>query len=153
KKTKARLEFRGPEGLVAAVPGEAVLLKPGDPAESAMTLIDDPEHGSRSFRGELELAMFGGRRAIRVVNVVGLEDYVHGVVSAEMPQRAPLEALKAQAVVARTHAYFIMTTTKRHRKEGYDLCDEQHCQVYGGRRAETERTRAVVRDTRGKIAA
>ncbi|UPT76114.1 MAG: SpoIID/LytB domain-containing protein [Elusimicrobiota bacterium] len=83
---------------------------------------------------------------------MGLEDYTHGVVSAEMPQRAPLEALKAQAVVARTHALYIKTVTRRHKKEGYDLCDEQHCQVYGGIRAETERTRAVVSDTRGRVA-
>ncbi len=153
KKTgRARLEFRSPEGKVAAVPGDVVRIKPAEPATSALTLEDDPAHAPRAFRGDLELALFGGRRTIRVVNILGLEDYTHGVVSVEMPQRSPLEALKAQAVVARTHALFIKTVTKRHRKEGYDLCDEQHCQVYGGLRAETERTRAVVADTRGRVA-
>ena len=152
KKSKVHLEMRGPDGLVAAVPGDAVLLKPSDPAKSAFTLEDDPDHTPRAFRGELEFALFSGRKTIRVVNVLGLEDYTHGVVSSEMPQRAPLEALKAQAVVARTHAYFIKTVTKRHRKEGYDICDEQHCQVYGGLHAETDRTRAVVQDTRGRVA-
>lgn len=152
KKGRSRLEFHASDGRVAAVPGDAALLKPMEPATSALTLEDDPEHSPRSFRGDLELALFGGRRTIRVVNIIGLEDYTHGVVSAEMPQRAPFEALKAQAVVARTHALFIKTVTKRHRKEGYDLCDEQHCQVYGGRRAETERTRSVVVDTRGRVA-
>lgn len=143
----ARLEFHSTDGRVAAVPGDAALLRPLEPATSALTLDE-----SRAYRGDLELAMHGGRRTIRVVNVIGLEDYTHGVVSAEMPQRAPLEALKAQAVVARTHALYIKTVTRRHRKEGYDLCDEQHCQVYGGRRAETARTRAVVVDTRGRVA-
>jgi SpoIID/LytB domain protein len=152
KKSKVRLEFHSSDGRVAAVPGDAALLKPLEPATSSLTLEDDPEHTPRAFRGDLELALFGGRRTIRVVNIIGLEDYTHGVVSAEMPQRAPFEALKAQAVVARTHALFIKTVTKRHRKEGYDLCDEQHCQVYGGRRAETERTRSVVVDTRGRVA-
>lgn len=152
KKSRSRLEWRSEDGRVAAVPGDAVLLRGIDPPTSALTLVDDPDHASRSFRGELELALYGGRRTIRVVNVVGLEDYTHGVVSAEMPQRAPLEALKAQAVVARTHALFIKTVTKRHRKEGYDVCDEQHCQVYGGLKAETERTRAVVSGTRGRVA-
>ncbi len=152
KKSRTRLEFRASDGKVAAIPGDAVLLKGEDPANSALTLEDDPEHAPRSFRGDLELALFAGRRTIRVVNIVGLEDYTHGVVSAEMPQRAPFEALKAQAVVARTHALFIKTVTKRHRKEGYDLCDEQHCQVYGGMHAETERTRSVVTDTRGRVA-
>ncbi|MCR4296946.1 MAG: SpoIID/LytB domain-containing protein, partial [Elusimicrobia bacterium] len=143
----ARLEFHSANGRVAAVPGIAALLRPLEPETSTFTLEDD-----RVYRGDLELALYGGRRTIRVVNVISLEDYTHGVVSAEMPQRAPLEALKAQAVVARTHALYIKTVTRRHRKEGYDLCDEQHCQVYGGRRAETERTRAVVVDTRGRVA-
>lgn len=147
KSIPARLEFHSTDGRVAAVPGEAALLRPLEPETSTFTLEDN-----RTYRGEIELAMHGGRRTIRVVNVIGLEDYTHGVVSAEMPQRAPLEALKAQAVVARTHALYIKTVTRRHRKEGYDLCDEQHCQVYGGRRAETERTRAVVVDTRGRVA-
>ncbi len=152
KKGRSRLEFHSSDGRIAAVPGDIALLKPIEPATSALTLIDDPEHTPRAFRGDLELALFGGRRTIRVVNIIGLEDYTHGVVSAEMPQRAPFEALKAQAVVARTHALFIKTVTKRHRKEGYDICDEQHCQVYGGMRAETARTRSVVTDTRGRIA-
>ena len=152
KKGRSRLEFHSADGRTVAVPGDLALLKPLEPANSALTLVDDPEHTPRAFRGDLELALFGGRRTIRVVNIIGLEDYTHGVVSAEMPQRAPFEALKSQAVVARTHALFIKTVTKRHRKEGYDICDEQHCQVYGGMRAETARTRSVVTDTRGRIA-
>ncbi len=143
----ARLELHCTDGRVAAVPGEAVLLRPLEHETSTFSLEDN-----RVYRGDLELALYGGRRTIRVVNVISLEDYTHGVVSAEMPQRAPLEALKAQAVVARTHALYIKAVTRRHRKEGYDLCDEQHCQVYGGRRAETERTRAVVVETRGRVA-
>ncbi|MBI4060946.1 MAG: SpoIID/LytB domain-containing protein, partial [Elusimicrobia bacterium] len=152
KKIRARLEFRSADGKVAAVPGDLVLLRSDESPAALLTLADDPARAPRAFRGDLELALFGGRRTIRVVNILDLEDYKHGVVSAEMPQRAPLEALKAQAVVARTHALFIKTVTKRHRKDGYDICDEQHCQVYGGQRAETERTRAVVADTRGRIA-
>ncbi len=152
KKSRSRLEFRSSDGEVAAVPGDSVLLKGLDPASSALTLEDDPDHTPRVFRGDLEFSLYGGRRTIRVVNIIGLEDYTHGVVSAEMPQRAPLEALKSQAIVARTHALFIKTVTKRHRKEGYDVCDEQHCQVYGGLRAETDRTRAVVEETRGRVA-
>ena len=152
KKGRSRLELRGPDGRPYPAPGDAVRLVPDELGPTTLTIEDDTR-GSRAFRGELELAMTGGRRVLRVVNVLGLEDYTHGVVSSEMPQRAPLEALKAQAVVARTHALYIRLVTRRHRKEGYDVCDEQHCQMYNGLRAETERTRAVVRDTRGRIAA
>lgn len=151
KKKRSRLTLHGPGKRLAAVPGDAVAIVPEDPASSLLTLVDD-DKGGRAFRGELELALAGGRRTIRVVNTLGLEDYTHGVVSAEMPVRAPLEALKAQAVVARTHALYIITVTKRHRKDGYDLCDEQHCQVYGGQRAETPKTRSVVDATRGQAA-
>jgi stage II sporulation protein D len=86
------------------------------------------------------------------VNVVNLEDYTEGVVGAEMPSSSPLEALKAQALIARTHALFIKTISKRHKKEGYDVCDGQHCQVYAGLHAENERTRSAVAATRGRVA-
>ncbi len=152
KKSRSRLELRARDGRVAAVPGEGILIKPADYASSALTIEDDPEHTPRAFRGELEMTLFKNRRGIIIVNIVGLEDYTHGVVSAEMPERAPLEALKAQAVIARTHAYYIKSMTRKHKKEGYDLCDSQHCQVYDGLRAETDRTRAVVAETRGRIA-
>jgi|CXWL01.1.fsa_nt_gi SpoIID/LytB domain protein len=152
KKSRSRLELRARDGRVAAVPGDGITIKPADYASSALTLEDDPEHTPRAFRGELELTLFKNRRGIIIVNIIGLEDYTHGVVSSEMPERAPFEALKAQAIIARTHAYYIKSMTRKHKKEGYDLCDSQHCQVYDGLRAETERTRVVVADTRGRIA-
>ncbi|MEK7522310.1 MAG: SpoIID/LytB domain-containing protein [Patescibacteria group bacterium] len=52
--------------------------------------------------------------------------------------------------MARTHALYLMRYMKR-RHQGYDLCDEQHCQVYKGLRAESQRSREVVDATRGKI--
>jgi len=73
------------------------------------------------------------------------------VVSSEMPIKSPVEALKAQAVMARTHALYIKKMTHRHKKEGYDLCDGEHCQVYGGVRSESERSRDVVDATRGRV--
>jgi stage II sporulation protein D len=58
----------------------------------------------REYRGEVELVP--DRTGVTVVNRVGLESYVLGVVSAEMGRRAPedLEALRAQSVVSRTYA-------------------------------------------------
>jgi SpoIID/LytB domain protein len=156
KSAKARLEMRGPDGQIRAVPGDLVRLEPEDPVHGALSLEDDPSKGGpfalgRTMRGALEVALFGRRRSLRLVNVLNLEDYVEGVVGAEMPSVSPLEALKAQALIARTHALFIKRVSKRHKKEGYDICDEQHCQVYSGLRAENERTRAAVVATRGAI--
>jgi len=157
KKVRSRLELHGPDGQIRAVPADAVILVPEEPAKSALSLEDDPERGGplsagRSLRGGIEVALWSRRRWLRLVNIVDLENYTHGVVGAEMPASSPLEALKAQAVIARTHALFIKTVTRRHRKDGYDVCDEQHCQVYAGLRVETERTRAVVAGTRGRVA-
>jgi stage II sporulation protein D len=153
KKGRTRLELHGPHKRVAAVPGDAVKLVLDEPAKDVFQLVDVPEREKWEYRGELEIALYGGRRSLRLVNIVGMEDYVHGVVSAEMPNRSPLEALKAQAVMARTHVYYLKTIHRfRHKKEGYDICDEQHCQVYAGQHAETERTRAVVQATRGLVA-
>lgn len=153
KPGRTRLELHGPGRRVAAVPGDAVRLVLEDPAKGVFQLVDVPEREKWEYRGELEVALHGGRRTLRLVNVVNMEDYVHGVVSAEMPNRSPLEALKAQAVMARTHVYYLKTVHRfRHKKEGYDICDEQHCQVYAGQHAETERTRAVVEGTRGLVA-
>jgi SpoIID/LytB domain protein len=97
------------------------------------------------------VSLFSGRRWLRLVNVVDLEDYVEGVVGAEMPTSAPLEALKVQALIARTHALYLKSSRRRHRRDGYDLCDGDHCQVYSGVRVETARTRAAVAATRGEV--
>ncbi|MFI5361828.1 MAG: SpoIID/LytB domain-containing protein [Elusimicrobiota bacterium] len=157
KTVAAHLEMRGPDGQIRAVPGDAVRLEPRDPVRGTLAIEDDPTRRGpfslgRSLRGTIEVALFGRRRLLRLVNVVNLEDYTEGVVGAEMPADSPLEALKAQALIARTHALFSMKVSKRHSKEGYDLCDGQHCQVYYGLHAETERTRAAVAATLGRVA-
>ncbi|MFI5348436.1 MAG: SpoIID/LytB domain-containing protein [Elusimicrobiota bacterium] len=158
KKTlPAHLELRGPDGQIHPAPGDQVRLEPEDPVHGALLLDDDPNKSGpfslgRSLRGAIEVTLFNRRRSLRLVNVVNLEDYTQGVVGAEMPSTSPLEALKAQALIARTHALFIKNVSKRHRKEGYDVCDGQHCQVYAGLHVENERTRAAVAATRGRVA-
>ncbi|MBI3563899.1 MAG: SpoIID/LytB domain-containing protein [Elusimicrobia bacterium] len=159
KKTKtlpARMELRGPDGQVRPVPGDTVRLESEEPVRGALRLEDDPNKGGplaagRALRGAIEVSLWSRRRSLRLVNAVNLEDYTEGVVGAEMPSNSPLEALKTQALIARTHALFIKTVSKRHKKEGYDVCDEQHCQVYAGLHMETARTRSAVAATRGQV--
>lgn len=148
KKGRALVELRAPDGRSFKAPGEVVLIRPDDPFRGAVSF-----DSYRPMRGDVEVALWSRRRFLRLVSVVNLEDYTQGVVGAEMPSASPLEALKAQAVMARTHALHIKKLGRRHKKEGYDLCDEQHCQVYSGVRAENERTRAAVAGTRGRIVA
>ncbi|MBI4346718.1 MAG: SpoIID/LytB domain-containing protein [Elusimicrobia bacterium] len=110
--------------------------------------------GDKTMRGQVEISLHPEhRRAFRVVNVVDLESYTHGLLSAEMPITSPLEALKAQSVVARSEALYMKMVTRRHKKDGFDICDEQHCQVYSGATAESERSRMVVNATRGRVLA
>ena len=59
-----------------------------------------------------------------------------------------LEAIKAQAVTARTYALYNLN---KHKADGYDICDTVHCQVYGGQGAEDWRTTKAVDDTRGLV--
>lgn len=70
-----------------------------------------------------------GKDALTVINLAPLEEYLRGVVSKEMSPSFPAEALKAQAVAART---FALKNRGKHVKEGFDLCDSTHCQVYIG---------------------
>ncbi len=101
--------------------------------------------GSGGYRGALELrpAQFGGLNAI---NALGLEDYVRGVVALESPSSWPIEALKAQAVAARTYA---LTTSKN--GAGWDHYPDTRSQMYGGVGAETAPTDRAVAATRNEV--
>ena len=64
-----------------------------------------------------------------VINVINIEEYLYGVVPKEMGASYPLEALKAQAVAARTYTYMSMGSYK---KWDFDLVNTVESQVYGG---------------------
>jgi len=104
--------------------------------------------GSR-YRGALELRVSREGRIIPV-NIVNLDDYLCGVVPVEMsPTVFPqLEALKAQAVAARTYAY---KNRGQYSAEGYDICESARCQVYNGAGVEHELTDRAVRQTAGEV--
>jgi len=99
------------------------------------------------FRGKLEV-FANTRGTLTVVNVIGLEDYVRGVVPNELSYPA-IEALKAQAIAARTYA---LKNRGQFASEGYDLLPTTRSQVYRGLVSETPLTSRAVDDTRGVIA-
>jgi len=101
---------------------------------------------TRSYRGRVVVTAREG--CLAFVNRVPLEDYLPGVLPAEIPAEAHPEALKAQAIAARTYA---LANLGKHRAEGFDLCDTSHCQVYVGAGAENPRCTAAVKDTEGVI--
>ncbi|MCX7895045.1 MAG: SpoIID/LytB domain-containing protein [Thermoanaerobaculum sp.] len=132
------VEVEGGEGGV--VRGEVVEVRPVDPLPVAV--------GKRRYRGVF-FCLAGGKGPV-VVNQVELEEYLLGVVPAEMgPRQFPqLEALKAQAVAARSYA---LAQRGAHGAEGFDLCDAEHCQVYAGVDAEEPLSSQAVAETRGMV--
>ena len=102
--------------------------------------------GRGSYRGWLEFRPAGAGAAVQTVNALHLEDYVRGVVSYEMPAGWASEALKTQAVAARTYA---ITSTVN--GNGYELYPDTRSQMYGGVAAETPSTDTAVAATRGQI--
>ena len=102
--------------------------------------------GDKEYRGKLEILHSASHNLVPI-NVLTLDEYVQGIIAAEMPAGFPQEALKAQAVLARTYA---LKHRHKHKYYGYDLCDAQNCQVYGGVAAETEAGNAAVEGTLGQ---
>jgi len=119
-----------------AVPGHEVFLRSRD---------GDPfRYGGRAYPGTLRVRR-GQDERLEVDNIVGIEDYVAGVLFAEMPPNFPVEALKAQAVAARTYARFRLD----HGEPLLRATDAD--QVYGGADGRYEQARRIVAETRGTI--
>ena len=88
-----------------------------------------------------------GKDSLTVINLVPLEEYLHGVLAKEMSPSYPLEALKAQAVAARS---FALKNRGRHVKEVFDLCSSTHCQVYVGV-TDFDSINRAIDETRGAV--
>lgn len=98
------------------------------------------------YRGNLIIKE--GDDGFTVINDVSLEEYLLGVVPSEMPSSWNIEALKAQAVVARSYA---LANLGKRLRFGYDLKDTPEDQAYGGASGEKNRTTQAVLATKGKV--
>src|SRR5258707_14147552 len=104
----------------------------------------------KPYRGRIEV-FATPRGALTVVNVIGLEDYVRGVIPNELSAGGfpALEAHKAQAIAARTYA---LKNRGQFAAEGFDLLPTTRSQVYRGLASETSLSSRAVDETRGVIA-
>ncbi len=98
------------------------------------------------YRGLVELVP--GKRGVIAVNQVGLDDYVSSVVGSEMGHRFPAEALKAQAVAARTYVLF---HRNQRLNQPFDVGNDTTWQVYKGVSAESNLTQMAARDTSDQV--
>jgi len=138
-----------PAGRYPLGPGLKVKIDPAKPARPLPgPLLFSAELtplslDGKPYRGSLEVSSEKGR--LRAINAVGLEAYLYGVVPDEVPHTWLPEALKAQAVAARSYALAV-------RKPGpFDLFADVRSQVYGGIDAEETSTTAAVNATAGQV--
>lgn len=133
--------------------GETILVCENDESMAAFAGIDSSnsfsltELSKGKYRGWFEFKRQDNK--ITAINIVDFEEYLYGVVPAEMPASWNMEALKAQAVVARSMSIF---QYNKYIANGYNVCDTTYTQVYKGFSGEHARTNQAVDETRGQLA-
>ncbi len=100
----------------------------------------------RWYRGEFIVS--NQQNSLTIINYLPLEEYIMGVVPSEMPSRWNAEALKAQAIAARSYA---VANLGKRATRGFDLKDNTEDQAYGGATSETIHTNKAVAETQGIV--
>lgn len=124
---------------------------------SAQSLIIQPDNNSaeptlevnrRKYRGTISIHPTIQGSGMTVVNTLAVEKYLYGIIAREISPDWAIEAIKAQAVAARTYALYSLN---KHKSDGYDVCATTDCQVYGGIESEAARSSKAVDETRGVV--
>lgn len=142
KRRGSRLELNG-----APVIGTAVRFRAGGASSDTGAAGGSAlRAGDMEVRGDVVVRLY--KDGLQLINVIALEDYLAAVLGSEMPVSFPAEALKAQAVAARTYAL-----QKKLETYGapFHMGSSVLHQVYGGLNREDARTRAAVEATRGEV--
>jgi stage II sporulation protein D len=123
------------EGATKALPAPLTFV----PGKGGMLMLD-----GKSYHGELGVTVV--QKALQIIDHVGLDAYLLGVVPGEMPKEWPAAALQAQAVAARSYALASIVKNRP-----FDLYSDTRSQTYYGVAAESPATTAAVKATRGEI--
>jgi stage II sporulation protein D len=130
----------------------ALNVMPGTGGFVKIARLDSRPFGSKGLPWHTYRGFLTVRRepdsTLRVVNTVPLEPYLYGVIPAEIGTKIPMEAMKAQAVAARTYA---LKNRGKCLGDGFDLDDTTRCEGYEGLDGETANSNAAVDATRGQI--
>jgi len=148
---------RDGSGVVTTLPAGEIALKPDlalvldgttQPLPAPLSFVSGKGGmltlDGKGYRGELRVTVV--RQALQIIDVVGLDAYLLGVVPGEMPTEWPAAALQAQAVAARSYALASIVKNRP-----FDLYSDSRSQVYYGVAAESSATTAAVKATRGEI--
>jgi stage II sporulation protein D len=118
------VELRGVYGLQARTTDATVI---GKGIQPALLIKRGSDNKELRYAGSLTITAREGR--LTLVNTVAMDTYVSRVVQSEVGNSAHVEYYKIQGIICRTYA---VGNRGRHKEQGFDLCDHQHCQVYGG---------------------
>lgn len=121
--------------LVGKTENDMVRVNPVSPTQPARIYDDN-------------LGFYADFDRLMVVNLVDIDKYVAGVVDAEAGPSALMEFYKAQALLARTYA---LGHLERHNGEGFNLCDEVHCQAYKGKSMRNPIILKAAQETSGQV--
>ncbi|MFA6074936.1 MAG: SpoIID/LytB domain-containing protein [Negativicutes bacterium] len=114
--------------------------------DSSTSLI----YNKHKFRGEFLVECSGkDKKALNLINVISLEKYLYSVIGSEISTAWPEEAVKAQAVAARSYAMYNLTSKKKY--QGFDMLCDTSDQAYLGKVVEDNKGRKAVDDTRGMV--
>ncbi|MDR2518959.1 MAG: SpoIID/LytB domain-containing protein [Spirochaetaceae bacterium] len=108
------------------------------------TIVGGSDGEDRSYRGSIEFRIADNR--VSVINILNIEEYLYGVIPAEMPASWPQEALKAQAIAARSYT---LAYRGQYRERGFDLYGTVLSAAYRGVTGEAAAATAAVDATRG----
>ena len=134
--------LKAPDGTVILQDLGSYIIFPLDYASASCTVL---KLASVQYRGGICFTKNSGG-TLNAINVLNSDQYVYGVLNSEMNHGHPMEALKAQAIAARS---FANSNKNRHSDYGFDVCTNTHCQVYKGYSDEYKETNQAADETAG----
>jgi len=106
-----------------------------------------PQGKVRTYDDNLEIILSSDKQQLLLINKVNLEKYIGGVVESEGGRGSNLEYYKIQAILCRT---YLLAHLNRHVLEGFEVCDDVHCQAYSHKASDNTIIKAVL-DTKGIV--
>lgn len=106
-----------------------------------------PEGKVRTYEDDIVIGLTADKKQFLLINKIDIEKYIGGVVESESGTRTNLEYYKLQSILCRT---YLLAHINRHILEGFQVCDDVHCQAYLSRTTDADIQKGV-NDTKGLV--